>query len=207
MLFRSMEFALSPETLDPRPDTETLVEAVLAAFRDASPPRRILDLGTGSGCILCALLREWPGTMGVGVDRSAGAAEAARRNARDLGFGDRAAFVCGDWTSALAGPFDVVVSNPPYVASADIAVLEPEVSRFDPAAALDGGGDGLAVYRVLAPALRALLAPGGVVAFEVGQGQAKEVGELLAEAGLEFIAVRADLSGIERVVLARISQG
>lgn len=205
--FWGMEFVLSPDTLDPRPDTETLVEAVLAAFHEALPPRRILDLGTGSGCILCALLQEWPAATGVGVDRSPGAAQAAQRNAQALGFGDRARFVCGDWSSALAAPFDVVVSNPPYVASDEVGALDPEVRRFDPLAALDGGVDGLAAYRALARALPGMMPPGGLVALEVGQGQSNEVGALLGDAGLEIVGVRADLSGIERVILARSSQG
>lgn len=202
--FWGMEFALSPATLDPRPDTETLVEASLAAFAGAPPPRRILDLGTGSGCILCALLHEWPTAIGVGVDRSARAAATAHQNAQALGFARRAAFVTGDWAQALAGQFDLIVSNPPYIATAAIGMLAPEVRRFDPAAALDGGADGLAAYRALAPQLARLLAAGGCAALEVGQGQAKGVASILIGSGLEFLGTRADLSGIERVVLARI---
>ncbi len=202
--FWGMEFALSPGALDPRPDTETLVEAALAAFPAGAPPQRILDLGTGSGCILCALLHEWPAATGVGVDRSVLAAATARRNAGALGFAARASFVTGDWATALAGRFDVIVSNPPYIASGDLAALEPEVNRYDPAAALDGGVDGLAAYRALAPQLARLLAPGGTAALEVGQRQAREVALLLVDAGLEFRAVRSDLSGTERVVLAGI---
>lgn len=203
--FWGMNFVLSADTLDPRPDTETLVEATLATFGVSPGPGRILDLGTGSGCILCALLKEWPTARGVGVDRSLGAVVAARHNAERLGLADRAAFVAGDWVGALAGSFDVIVSNPPYIPSLEIAGLEAEVRSFDPRAALDGGADGLAIYRTLAPALTRLLAPGGIVALEVGQGQAKEVASLLAGAALEFLGTRADLSGTERVVLAKSS--
>ena len=205
--FWGMEFTLSPDTLDPRPDTETVVEAALAAFAGREPPPRILDLGTGSGCILCALLRKWPQSFGVGVDRSALAAATARRNARALGLAERAAFLGGDWASAVSGRFDLIVSNPPYIASAAVAALAPEVAAFDPLLALDGGADGLAGYRSLAPELLRLLHPGGMAVLEIGTGQAKGVGALLAAAGVDLVGARTDLSGIERALIARRKPG
>lgn len=198
--FWSMDFVLSPATLDPRPDSETVVEAALASIGDRRAPLLLADLGTGTGCLLLALLSELPAARGVGVDRSALAADTARANATRLGLAERAGFVVGDWSAALAGGFDLVVSNPPYLATAEMADLAPEVGRFDPALALDGGGDGLAAYRAIAADLDRLLAPGGRVVLEVGQGQAPAVSALLDGAGLSGIAVRPDLAGIERAV-------
>ncbi len=203
--FWGMEFALSEATLDPRPDTETLVEAALAAFA-AAPPRRILDLGTGSGCVLCALLREWPDATGVGVDISEAAVTTARRNALHLGLSARADFVVGDWSDAVGARYDLVVSNPPYVRSSDIPALEPEVAAFDPRLALDGGTDGLDAYRRITPLLSRLLARGGVVAMEVGLGQAAEVGDLYSRHGLECVTLRTDLSGIPRAITSRLER-
>ncbi len=202
--FWGLEFALSEATLDPRPDTETLVEAALAAFADA-PPRRILDLGTGSGCILCSLLHEWPGAIGVGVDISEAAVMTARRNALNLGLAERAEFVVGDWDDAVGDRYDLVVSNPPYVRSSDIAVLAPEVAAFDPRLALDGGADGLDAYRRITPLLPRLLARGGVAVLEVGLSQAEEVGHLCARSGLDPVTVRTDLSGIPRALVGRLA--
>ncbi len=203
--FWGMEFALSDATLDPRPDTETLIEAALAAFPDA-PPQRILDLGTGSGCILCALLREWPTATGVGIDLSEAAVATARQNAQHLGLAGRAEFVVGDWNDAVGARYDLVVSNPPYVRSSDIDALEPEVATFDPRLALDGGADGLDAYRRITPLLSRLLAHGGVAAVEVGLGQAEEVGRLLARSGLDPVTVRTDLSGIPRALVGRFDR-
>jgi release factor glutamine methyltransferase len=200
--FWGLKFALAPDTLDPRPDTESLVEAALAAFPD-SAPQRILDLGTGSGCILCALLHEWPEARGVGIDISAAAVETARANADRLGLGDRARFVVGDWNDALGERYDLVVSNPPYIRSADIAALAPEVSAFDPRRALDGGVDGLDAYRAITPLLPRLLTRDGVAAFELGLSQAEEVERLIAAARLDLVEVRPDLSGIPRALVAR----
>lgn len=198
--FWTFELTVSPAVLTPRADTETLVRAALAAL-PAAAPARVLDLGTGSGAILLAILSERPGAEGVGVDVSAAALAVARANAAALGLAGRAQFVEGDWGAALEGPFDLIVSNPPYIVSAEIAGLAPEVARHEPKLALDGGADGLEAYRRIAPDLVRLLRPGGRFALEVGQGQPPAVMAILRTAGLAPEAVRPDLAGIGRVVI------
>ncbi|MDX2142295.1 MAG: peptide chain release factor N(5)-glutamine methyltransferase [Rhodospirillaceae bacterium] len=201
--FWGLPFALSPHTLDPRPDTEVLVSAVLEhRGLVASDKPRILDLGTGSGCILLALLKEWPQAVGVGLDVSFPALVTARKNAANLALAERSAFVCANWTAALAGPFDVLVSNPPYLSQDDLSHLQPEV-RFDPHAALDGGSDGLDVYRAVIPGLTELCAPESLIAFEVGQGQASSVAAMLESAGFRVVEIRSDLASIPRCVVAQ----
>jgi release factor glutamine methyltransferase len=199
--FWGMPFLLSPATLVPRPETETAVVTALAAVAGRPFPR-ILDLGTGSGCILVALLRELPQAMGIGVDRSPQAAATARRNAEANGVGDRAFFVVGDWAQPLAGRFDLVVSNPPYIETATLGELAPEVRLHDPRLALDGGPDGLAAYRRIIAEVTPLLASSASLVVEVGAGQARQVCGLMGEAGLVNSCVAHDLSGIERVVCA-----
>ena len=167
-------FRIDASTLDPRPDTETLIEAALG-FEDRETPLSILDLGTGSGCILVTLLAELPQASGVGVDVALGALELARANAQILGVGDRAAFLASDWLEAVEGSFDLVVANPPYLSAADMAALSPEVRDHDPAPALDGGPDGLSAYRRIVPGLRKALRPGGFALFEIGPDQAQAV--------------------------------
>ncbi len=183
--FWSLPLRVDASTLVPRPETETVVEAALAAI-DAdglrSRPLRIADLGTGCGAILLALLSELPHALGVGTDASAAALSVARDNASRLGLA-RARFVACDVAAALRGPFDLIVSNPPYIASADIATLAPEVRDFEPRRALDGGADGLDFYRAIAAAAPALLAPGGVLIVELGAGQAQAVGAFFAAGG------------------------
>ncbi|MEE8272831.1 MAG: peptide chain release factor N(5)-glutamine methyltransferase [Alphaproteobacteria bacterium] len=201
--FWSLDFALTAATLDPRPDSETVVDAALARVPDRSAPVTVLDLGTGSGCLLLALLSELPNGWGVGVDRSAAAAAMARRNASRLGLARRAAFVTGDWGAALDGAFDLVVANPPYVADAEFAGLAPEVARFDPPLALAGGADGLDAHRALADTVAGLVVPGGWALVEVGAGQADAVAALLDRAGLRDLASVADLAGIPRCVAGR----
>jgi release factor glutamine methyltransferase len=207
--FWSLDLRLDPTTLVPRPETETLVEAVLAVVdRHGSRARalRIADLGTGSGAILLALLSELSNTVGVGCDIDSRAALTARDNARRLSpqraLADRAWFVVCDLTAALRGPFDLIVSNPPYIASGDIAALAPEVRLFDPRLALDGGADGLDFYRAIAAAAPPLLAPDGAVVVEIGIGQAEPVAALFAAAGLVPSAPRPDLNYTPRVVVA-----
>ncbi len=201
--FWSLDFRLSPETLEPRPDTECVVEAALAALPDREAPWRILDLGTGTGAILAALLVERPGALGVAVDRSEGAAATARENLARAGLAGRANVAVGHWGSALSGGFDLVVSNPPYIRSADIATLAPEVRLHDPRLALDGGDDGLDAYRAIAADLDRLLVPGGVCVLELGEGQGEEVAALLRQAGLRVDAApRQDLGGIARALVA-----
>jgi release factor glutamine methyltransferase len=205
--FWSLELRISPATLVPRPETETVVETALAAIDAGGPrtrPLRIADLGTGSGALLLALLSELPNAFGVGTDISEDALHVADDNARRLGF-SRAAFAACDMATALRGPFDLIVSNPPYVASADIATLAPEVRDFDPHAALDGGPDGLDAYRAFAAAVPPLLAADGVAVVELGIGQAPAVGALFLERGLTPSAPRRDLAGVPRALLARVS--
>lgn len=202
--FWTLELAVSRAVLTPRPETEHVVEAGLAALA-GDRPARILDLGTGSGAILLALLAERPAAWGLGVDRSEAALGAAAGNARTLGLASRCALVCADWAAPLAGRFDLVVANPPYVATADIAELAPEIRDHEPRLALDGGPDGLAAYRRIASAMPQLLVPGGTCAFEVGAGQAEAVAALLAKAGLVDLSTRLDLGGIPRVVTARLA--
>jgi len=203
--FWTLRLALSPETLVPRPDTETVVSAALdwvRAARRESDPIAILDLGTGSGAILLALLSELPNARGVGLDRSFGAARTARENAVHHGLDARARFVTGDWANALSGRFDLVVSNPPYIPSADIGALAVDVRVHDPDIALDGGFDGLAAYRIILNSLDPLLASDGMAALEVGAGQADSVAALALQRGFEASQVR-DIAGIDRVVKLR----
>lgn len=199
--FWSLDFSLSPATLIPRPDSESVIEAALAEIPDRAAPLRLLDLGTGTGCLLLALLSELPAATGIGIDIAAEAAATAQGNAVALGLADRAGFVVGSWGAALAGTFDVIVSNPPYIASAAITALEPEVARHEPRAALDGGPDGLSAYRALAAALPRLLAAGGLVFLELGKGQADAVAVLMSEVGLRRRALRRDLGGIARCLV------
>lgn len=201
--FWSLPFALSPATLDPRPDSETIVQAALDRFPDRDRPLAILDLGTGSGCLLIALLTELPRAWGVGVDACADAAAMARRNADRLGVGDRASLLAGDWGQALDGGFDLVVSNPPYVAEAEIDALAPEVALFDPRSALSGGPDGLDAYRALAPAIAGLLSADGWAVLEVGEGQSAPVVSCLADAGLAELGTADDLAGVKRCVYGK----
>lgn len=202
--FWSLTLRVDASTLVPRPETETVVEAALAAV-DARGSRagalRLADLGTGSGAILLALLRELPNGFGIGTDISPRALAIARDNAKRLGL-TRAAFVACDLAAALHGPFDVIVANPPYIASPDIAGLAPEVRLFDPQAALDGGSDGLDCYRAIAAAAPALLAADGVLVVELGAGQAELVATLFAAAGLAPATAQPDLNGMPRALVA-----
>jgi release factor glutamine methyltransferase len=200
--FWSLPFAVDASTLDPRPDSEAVVEAALARLPERAAAWRLLDLGTGSGCPLVALLSERPNAWGVGVDRSVDAVRMARANADWLGLGRRAVFLAGDWTAALDGRFDAVVANPPYVAEGEMAELAPEVAWHDPASALCAGRDGLDAYRAIAPRLPGLLHEGGFVALEVGHGQAGAVTQLLRQAGLRPLDPVCDLTGIARCVCA-----
>ena len=205
--FWGLEFEIGPQTLDPRPDTETLVSAALELVRErgSAEPLSILDLGTGSGCILISLLHELEFASGAGTDMSVEALELARANAKRHGVAERALFVCTSWCEGLGtssnseavgqinksskaqaagqkkGSFDLVVANPPYIPTGDLAGLEPEVSRYDPAAALDGGRDGLDAYRKIATKMHAILAPGGWAVFEIGEGQGEDVAAILRD--------------------------
>jgi release factor glutamine methyltransferase len=200
--FWGLTFRLSPATLEPRPDSETIVEAALARLglrRDE--PLSILDLGTGTGCLLIALLSECRQARGLGVDLSDEACRMAAGNARLNGLEARAAFRQGDWTQGLGGAFDVIVSNPPYIPASEIANLSVEVREHDPRLALDGGADGLAPYRIFARSLPPLLAPGGFIVFEIGAGQKADVVAIMGAGGLELQASRHDLGGHERALI------
>jgi release factor glutamine methyltransferase len=209
--FWGLTFELSPATLVPRPDTETLVEVALKFTRDANMaakmaerPIRIADIGTGTGAILLALLSELPQARGIGTDISHDALATATRNAERLGLLDRADFVESDYASALDDPFDLIVSNPPYIRSRDIDGLPLDVRAHDPHLALDGGDDGLEAYRAIAPQAARLLRPDAALVVEIGQGQADEVIRIFAAAGLiPDGAPKVDLAGIGRVILAR----
>lgn len=201
--FYGLGFAISPAVLDPRSDTEVLVEAVLAHFAERrEAPLRLLDFGVGSGAILGALLSQLPNAFGIGVDCSEAACQLARINLANLGLSGRSAVFRGDWDAAISGGFDVVVANPPYIASAEVATLAREVREHDPAAALDGGIDGLAAYRSLARPVARLLASHGFTAFEVGADQAAPVAALLRDAGLQDVGTKNDLAGHARVITA-----
>ena len=205
--FWGLPLLLSPATLVPRPDTETVVELALEIWRGDRPPDsqpRIADLGTGSGAILLALLSELPEAAGIGTDISAAALRAASRNAARLGLASRAAFVACNYAAALSGMFDLVVSNPPYIRSAEIASLSREVRDYDARDALDGGTDGLDAYRGLVPQAAGLLAPGATLVVEAGIGQSGHIEGLMAAAGLMLERpARADLAGIPRAVAGR----
>jgi release factor glutamine methyltransferase len=197
--FWTITIEVGPGVLIPRPDSETLIEAAVAYFGDASP-RSVLDLGTGPGTLLLAALAQWPQARGLGVDASDTALTYARRNAERLGLADRAEFRLGDWTAGLSGPFDLILCNPPYVETA--AALPRDVFEWEPAEALFAGRDGLDDYRRLAPCLGALLAPGGIACIEIGAGQRDAVAALLGGAGLS-VEARRDLAGIDRCLIAK----
>jgi len=204
--FWSLPFAITPAVLVPRPETEIVVELALALLDlDGARSRvlRIADLGTGSGAILLALLSELPNAHGIGADIDKNALAVARSNATRLHLGNRATFLVSDYGAALEGPFDLIVSNPPYVASGDIATLAREVREHDPHHALDGGADGLAAYRVIAADAPRLLKPAGHLVVEIGAEQQIAVEEVFSAAGLAFGDVRHDLSGIARAVAAK----
>jgi len=209
--FWGLPFKVSPAVLVPRPDSETLIEAVLSLMPDRARAWRILDLGLGSGCLLLTLLREYPQAQGVGLEASAEALVMAQENANVLGVAGRAQLIAGDWRrpgwteallQALGAPFDLVVSNPPYIASAAVPKLMPEVASFEPRLALDGGADGFDAYQVIIAASPRLVTAGGFMAVEVGERQVPEITRLFAAAGFSPRPPWKDLGGIDRVVTA-----
>ena len=206
--FWGLPFKVSPAVLIPRPDSETVIETVLDLLPDRSRKLRILDLGLGSGCLLLTLLREYPQATGVGIDASEAALAVARCNAEALGVAPRARLSSGDWRQAgwsdrLEGPFDLLVSNPPYIESAVVDGLMPEVAAHEPRLALDGGADGFAAYRIIAAEAPRLVVPGGWAVVEAGEGQAPDIAALFGAAGLTPKPARQDLGGIARVVPAQ----
>jgi release factor glutamine methyltransferase len=198
--FWSLDFEVGPGVLIPRPETETIIEQALAFFPERGAPLKVLDLGTGTACLPVAFLKEFPNAHVLGIDRSEEARFYALRNVARHVLAGRCEIIGGDWDEAVAGPYDVVLSNPPYIKTADLAGLEPEVG-YEPPVALDGGPDGLSAYRALAPALARLLSPSGHAFFEIGAGQSAEVGALLAQCGLIVNKVATDLAGIPRVLV------
>jgi release factor glutamine methyltransferase len=225
--FWSLDFEVTRDVLVPRPESETLIEAALERVRDRMAPLAVLDLGTGSGCLLLALLSELPRAVGLGVDKSEAACGVARANGRRLGLDARATFRVADWdnpgfgdeiraaasdlrssaatTPASAGRFDFILANPPYIEDAAIEGLEPEVRAFEPRAALAGGPDGLVAYRALAPHLSSILAPGGAALVEIGVGQMRAVEAIFRAAGFVPHGARRDLAGMERCLAFAIA--
>jgi release factor glutamine methyltransferase len=201
--FWGLEFSLSADTLDPRPETETVIEAVLRREPDRSVARRVLDLGTGTGCLLLALLAELPAASGIGIDIAEGAVRTAARNAVYLGLADRARFFVADWATAVSGEFDVILANPPYIASDALALLPREVACHDPWRALDGGEDGLRSHRAIAEAASRLLSPDGIFATEIGAGQEDAVAAVMKANNLIVDGIEKDLAGTARCVVAR----
>jgi len=200
--FWTLDLNVTPHVLTPRPETEFLVEAALAALPTTSPAR-ILDLGVGSGAVLLAVLAERDLVSGIGLDVSADALGVARGNAEMLKLDNRAAFHLGDWSTSFPEQFDAVLANPPYIPSAEIERLAPEVAKHEPRIALDGGPDGLDAYRAIVARLPDWVKPGGTFAFEIGAGQAGDVEALVTASGYTLLPVRKDLAGIPRVISGR----
>ena len=202
--FWSFDLLVTPAVLDPRPDTETVVDGALEVLAERQGEAlSILDLGTGSGALLCALLDVFPQAQGLGVDLSKEACAVARENLARCDLAPRGQVRQGSWEAGLPGPYDLVVSNPPYIETAALAGLDPEVRLYDPPLALDGGPDGLTAYRDICALLPALVAPGGFAIFEVGQGQAEAVAGLMTLQGFENVRAKRDLAGVERAIMGQ----
>ena len=201
--FWTLDLEVSRHTLIPRGDSETLVEAVLDHLPDRNAPLRVLDIGTGTGCLMLAVLAEYPQASAIGTDLAPQAAALAARNATRNGLGARCTTVCCNWADGVTGPFDLVLSNPPYIPHEDLAGLMPDVVEHEPARALDGGEDGLVAYRALGNALPGLLAPGGIAVLELGIGQGEDVSAIMRAAGLEVTEIRPDLGGIGRALVVK----
>ncbi|MBS1014643.1 peptide chain release factor N(5)-glutamine methyltransferase [Acetobacter persici] len=203
--FWTLDLAVSPATLVPRGDSETLLSCLLDYCPDTHSSKAMLDLGTGTGCLLLAALAEYPEAWGIGVDINPEAAVLAQGNARRCGLADRALFMAGVWDNALQGQrFDVVLSNPPYIPTADLAELMPEVRLHEPLAALDGGADGMEAYRDLCARMPRLLTPDGVAIFEIGIGQGEDLRAVAAAAGLEVLEIRSDFGDVPRAAVLRV---
>lgn len=204
--FWSLEFAVGPDVLVPRPESEIPIEQALRRFPDDEMALRVLDLGTGSGCLLLSFLSERPGAEGLGVDISETALSLAGANAKALGMASRSRFARGDWLNTISGAFDVIFINPPYIPAVELDGLEPEVRNHEPRVALDGGPDGLDAYRRIGPSLVEHLAPEGRVFFEIGRGQADAVKTMFAEMGLRIEGTVCDLAGIPRCLVVGASR-
>lgn len=204
--FWKADYIVTPATLDPRADSETIIEGALAHAQPGKGEAalRVLDLGTGTGCLLISLLQEWPNAIGVGVDISADAAEVAKRNAEAIGVSSRAHILAQDWVDYMPDAlFDVVISNPPYIDHSEAESLSPEVINHDPHVALFAGGNGLDAYRAILQHLDRWLKPGGWLIVETGYRQAEQVAQMMRGAGLEVVETRMDLGGHPRVVVAK----
>ena len=204
--FWGLRLDVTPDVLDPRADSETLVEAALAALPDRAAPLRFLDLGTGSGALLCALLHEYPNASGVGTDLSPAGCAVAAANLATLGLAGRGEIVCGDWGAGLEERFDLVVSNPPYIESAAVATLALEVRAHDPRLSLDGGGDGLDCYRAILRQLPRVLAPSGRAVLEAGAGQAEAIKALAEAQGFDIAKIRHDFGGTARALVMALRE-
>ena len=201
--FWSLPFKISPHTLDPRPDSETLIDAVLSSVDKSAKSLSVLDLGTGSGCLLLALLSELPQAFGWGIDQSKEALTVAQENATALSLESRSTFLMGNWGAGLARTFDVIISNPPYIPQADESVLERDVVDYDPSSALFAGEDGLDAYRVLMPDVKNLLAPKGKFFLEIGEGQEDAVSEIITQCDLEFVSQKRDIQKTVRCIIGQ----
>lgn len=198
--FWGCHFYVTKDTLDPRPDSETLIEEALKCFPNKAAPLRILDLGTGTGCLLLTLLKEYPNARGTAVDISPAALDVAKINCHNLGLEQRVEFALQCWGKGLSGSYDLIISNPPYIEEGAIAALEPEVALYEPRLALTGGEDGLQCYRELAPDIASLLADDGFSILEFGKGQEHQVAAILATSHLQTISFGSDLSGTVRCI-------
>ena len=198
--FWGLEFAIDEHTLDPRPDSETLIELALAHYKDKHPPKTILDLGTGSGCLLLALLSEFKGANGIGIDISEGAVKAAQNNAKSVNLAERATFIQGEWGQSLDESFDLIVSNPPYISSEVIPNLDKNVKNHDPMNALDGGKNGLNAYNEIFSDLFRLMNDDGYAVFEIGFDQAEEIMRLGKKYEIRIGGIHHDLAGNPRAV-------
>jgi len=199
--FWGMEFKVTGDTLDPRPDSESVIEAVLGQCRDRLKPYKVLDLGTGTGCLLLSLLNELPNATGIGVDISEAALAVAKENTIYFGMQSRVAFLASNWCEKLAGQFDIIVANPPYIPSKTIESLAPEVANYEPRLALDGGEDGLDCYRDIMHSLPLILEKDGIAVFEIGIGQQAALAEIATSCAMKVKETRQDLGGIIRCVI------
>lgn len=199
--FWSREFSVNSSTLDPRPDSETIIEAVLELYPDRNSEFKVIDFGTGSGCLLLTILAEYPNSLGVGVDVERDTLDMAISNAAKLGLAKRSEFILNNWAEGMEGQFELIISNPPYIKNSDIKELEPEVSAHEPYKALAGGEDGLDCYRLLAPQMKNLLKQNGHLIFEFGMGQENCVREICELSGFSFVSFKNDLAGIPRCIV------
>jgi release factor glutamine methyltransferase len=202
--FWSLDFKVNRDTLIPRPDSETLIEAVLENTPDKNAKLKILDLGTGSGCLVLALLSELPNAQGIGLDINPGACKTATENATNLGLADRITFSEGNWMDGIQGKFDIIMSNPPYILESDIVILDRDVKAFEPHLALSGGPDGLAAYRLIAAQSGPHLTPHGILAVEMGQRQVIDIKQILSKNDFEILKIYQDIANIERCILATV---